>query len=108
MKERRLKEEQNQNMVADNTEKLLLQMQQAGNTLDEAYQQVQLAAKAIEQATENLKITKDNFQAGEIPVSDVLEAQALLQSSKENLIGYQCDYQVAISKYLQVVGKYEK
>ena len=108
MKERRLKEEQNQNMVTDNTEKLLLQMQHAGNTLDEAYQQVQLATKAIEQASENLKITKDNFQAGEIPVSDVLEAQALLQSSKENLIGYQCDYQVAISKYLQVVGKYEK
>jgi multidrug efflux pump subunit AcrB/outer membrane protein TolC len=107
LKERRLKEEQNQNMVTDNTEKLLLQMQQALNTLDEAYQQIKLATVAIKQARENLKITTDNFHAGMIQVSDVLEAQALYQSTNDNLTNSKCDYQVAVSKYLQTIGKYK-
>jgi outer membrane protein TolC len=81
MKERRLKEEQNRNLVADNTEKLLLQMQQARNTLDEAYQQVQLAEVSIRQAEENLKVNRDNYDAGVINASDMLEAQAQLQQS---------------------------
>jgi outer membrane protein TolC len=52
LKERRLREEQNKNMVNDNTEKLLLQMQQAKNSLDEAYKQVQLGETAVRQAEE--------------------------------------------------------
>ncbi len=107
LKERHLKEEQNMNMVADNTEKLLLQMQQARNTLDEAYQQVKLAEASIRQAEENLKVSRDNYVAGMINVSDLLEAQALLQSSNDNLINFRCNYQIATAKYLQAIGKYE-
>lgn len=105
LKERHLKEEQNLNMVTDNTEKLLLQMQQARNTLDEAYQQVKLAEASILQAEENLKVNRDNFDAGMINVSDLLEAQALLQSSIDNLTSSRSSYQVAMAKYLQVTGK---
>ena len=106
LKERHLKEEQNLNMVADNTEKLLLQMQQARNTLDEAYQQVKLAESSILQAEENLKVSRDNYEAGMVNVSDMLEAQALLQSSNDNLINFRYNYQIAMAKYLQVTGKY--
>ena len=106
MKERRLKEEQNRNTVADNVEKLLLQMQQARNTLDEAFQQIQLAKVSIRQAEVNLKVNHDNYAAGIINVSDLLEAQALAQSSNENMIDIQCNYQIAKAKYLQLIGKY--
>jgi len=108
MKERRLKEEQNANMVGENTEKLLLQMQQAHNNLEETYQQVQLAETSIRQAEENLKVTHDNYQAGIVNVSDWLEAQALVQSSYDNLANIQCSYQIAKAKYLQVTGKYNE
>jgi outer membrane protein TolC len=105
LKERQFKEEQNQNMVADVSEKLLLQMQQAWNALDEAYQQVQLSEVSIKQAEENLKVSHDNFKAGMVTVSDLLEAQALLQSSIDNLTSSRSSYQVAMAKYLQVTGK---
>jgi outer membrane protein TolC len=108
LKERHLKEEQNLNMVADNTGKLLLQMQQARNMLEEASQQVRLAGISIQQAEENLKISQANFKAGIVTVSDLLEAQALVQASKDNLANLQCDYQMTRAKYLQVTGKYEK
>ena len=107
MKERRLKEEQNRNTVADNIEKLLLQMQQARNTLDEAYQQMQLAKISIRQAEVNLKVCHDNYVAGIINISDLLEAQALAQSSNENMITIQCNFHIAKAKYLQLIGKYE-
>ena len=107
LKERRLKEEQNRNMVTDTAEKLLLQMQQARNSLEEAYQQVQLAEASILQAEENLKVSHDNWVAGMVKVSDMLEAQALLQSSKDNLTNLQCNYQIAKAKYLQAIGKDE-
>lgn len=107
LKERRLKEEQNRNMVADNTEKLLLQMQQAQNSLTEAYRQILLAGVAVGQAEENLKVNRDQYAAGLERVSDLLEAQALLQGAYDNLTNLRCSYQLAKSKYLQVTGKYE-
>ncbi|MDD4191191.1 MAG: efflux RND transporter permease subunit, partial [Mangrovibacterium sp.] len=76
LKERRLKEEQHQNRVDDSTEKLLLQMRQARNTLDEAWKQVLLGETSVRQAEENLKVNRDHYDAGLIPVSDMLEAQA--------------------------------
>jgi len=106
MKERRLAEEQNRNTVADNIEKLILQMQQARNNLEETYQQMQLAKVSIRQAEVNLKVCHDNYAAGITTVSVLLEAQALAQSSKETMITIQCNYQIAKAKYLQLTGKY--
>ncbi len=108
LKERRIKEEQNQNMVADNTGKLLLQMQQARNTLDEAFQQVQLAEISIRQAEENLKVNRDNYEAGTVTVSDMLEAQAQLQQSHDRFTDTLAEYQLSKANYLRVTGRYEK
>jgi len=107
MKERSFKEQQNRNMVADHTEKLLLQMQQSRNTLEEAYQQVKLAEISVSQSEENLKVSRDHFSAGLISVSDMLEAQAMVQASKDNLIAARCGYRLAVTTYLQVTGKYQ-
>ena len=107
LKERHIKEEQNRNMVTDNTEKLLLQMQQARNTLDEAFQQIQLSEISVRQAEENLKVSQDNYKAGMVTTSDMLEAQAMVQSSNDNLTSSRCSYQIAMANYLQVTGKYD-
>ncbi|MGV8137934.1 MAG: efflux RND transporter permease subunit [Mangrovibacterium sp.] len=105
MKERRLREEQNKNMVNDNTEKLLLQMQQAKNTLDEAYNQVQLGETAVRQAEENLKVNRDHYEAGLIQVSDMLDAQAQFQESHNQYIDALTHYQVTRVNYLQLTGR---
>ena len=105
MKERRFKEEQNKNLVNDNTEKLLLQMQQARNTLDEAYKQVQLGETSTRQAEENLKVNRDHYEAGLINVSDMLEAQAQFQESHNQYIDALTHYQVTKVNYLQMTGR---
>jgi outer membrane protein TolC len=105
MKERRLKEEQNLNVVNDTNEKLLLQMQQEQNMLSEAYKQVQLAKTSIEQAEENLRVNQNNYEAGMVNVSDMLEAQAQLQQSRNSYTDALSQYRVAKVNYLQVTGR---
>ncbi|MEN6457100.1 MAG: efflux RND transporter permease subunit [Prolixibacteraceae bacterium] len=107
MKERRLAEEQNNNMVTDNTEKLLLQMQQARNTLDEAYEQVQLAEVSIRQAEENLEVNRDHYDAGLTDVSDMLDAQAQYQQSHDKYVEALTQYQITKVNYLQITGQDE-
>jgi outer membrane protein TolC len=74
--------------VAENTRKeksdlLLLQIQRTRNELKEAYRQVMLARKSISVAEENLRENEDNFHAGVTTLSNLLEAQNLLQQSRD-------------------------
>ncbi|MDP4278546.1 MAG: efflux RND transporter permease subunit, partial [Bacteroidota bacterium] len=105
LKDRHIQEQINDNLVKDNTEKLLLQMQQARNTFDEAYEQVLLAETSIRQAKENLKENDDNYKAGLIQVSDLLEAQAQLQQSSDQYTDAVINYQTSKVTYLQVCGE---
>ena len=107
LKERRIIEEQNRNTVTDHTEKLLLQMQQARNTLDEAYKQVQLAGVSVQQAEENLEVNRDHYDAGLIDVSDMLDAQAQFQQSYDQYTDALTQYQVTKVNYLQITGRQE-
>ncbi|MDR1499761.1 MAG: TolC family protein [Tannerellaceae bacterium] len=62
---------------------LTLQRQQIRNELSEAYLQVIIAQKSIASATENLRISEDSFSAGITILSDLLDAQTLLQQSHD-------------------------
>jgi outer membrane protein TolC/preprotein translocase subunit SecF len=105
LKDRQIKEKINSNLVKDNTEKLLLQMQQAQNTFDESYEQVMLAETSIRQAQENLTESENNYGAGIIQVSDLLEAQAQLQQSSDQYTDALIQYQTSKVNYLQVCGE---
>ena len=102
IKERRLIEAQNKNTVVDNNQKLLLQMQQVQNTLDEAYEQVQLAKVSVQQAEENLEVNRDHYKAGLTEVSDMLDAQAQYQQSHDQYVEALTQYQVSKVNYLQI------
>jgi outer membrane protein TolC len=90
----------------ETAELLALQAEQAGNELTESWSQLKLAEKSIEQARENLKVTDDNYRAGVAGISDLLEAQAIYQSSNDNLTDALCGYQIKKAKLLQSVGNY--
>jgi outer membrane protein TolC len=107
IKQQNLKIEKAKNKLNETFELLSLQIEQANNELRENFDQVKLSEKSVEQAKENLKVTDDNYRSGNISISDLLEAQALFQSSKDNLTNSQCNYQIAKAKYLQAIGKYE-
>jgi outer membrane protein TolC/preprotein translocase subunit SecF len=105
IRERHIKEEQNKNMVKDNTEKLLLQMQQGRNSFEEAIEQVQLADISITQAKQNLNDTQDSYSSGVVNVSDLLDAQAQLQLSHDLYTEALTQYKIAKLNYLQITGR---
>ena len=67
----------------DNKELLLIQMQSAYDDLDNAYKQIQLAKKSIEQSTENLRLNEDYYKAGTANMTDLLNAQTKNQQSRD-------------------------
>ncbi len=105
IKEQKLKEEIAQNNADYTATLLLLQVEKAWTDLQESWQRIKLAEEAIGQARENLKITADHYHAGIIGVSDVLEAQAILQSTLDQLTDARCAYRVKVAEYLKVTGR---
>ena len=67
-----------ENERADYVAKMELETRQAWCNVEEAKSQVTLAESSVRSAESNLADTKSNFDAGLVPVSDLLEAQALV------------------------------
>lgn len=93
---------------ADNAELLNIRMDNAWNGVEEAYQQLLLAQRSIEQAEENLRLNRDYYHAGTSTMSDLLEAQMLYQQSMDKRIEAYADYQNKILEYKQSTGQKSK
>jgi outer membrane protein TolC len=59
------------------TEQMQLELAQAANNLDEARLEADLAGKSLQQAEENMHVSRSQYDAGLETLSDHLEAQAL-------------------------------
>ena len=90
---------------ADLNEKMLLELTQAANNLDEAKLQTALADRSLEQADENRRISKGEYEAGLEPLSDHLEAQALWQQAYETKVDAHFQLYLSYVKYLKAAGK---
>ena len=105
IKRRKIEHQQAQEQLADNAELLKIRMQNAWNGVQEAYQQLQLAQRSIEQATENLRLNRDYYRAGTSRMSDLLEAQLLYQQSLDKHTDAFADYQNKLLEYRQAIGQ---
>ena len=85
----------------DNAELLRIRAQKAFNDVTEAESQLTLAERSIEQADENLRIHQDTYHAGTSTMSDLLEAQLLLQQAKDKRTDAFIALQNAILAYRQ-------
>jgi multidrug efflux pump subunit AcrB/outer membrane protein TolC len=106
LKERKLKEQIAKNNVDNTSELLIVQMQKAWNELQEADREIAVAEETVAQAEENLKLNNDSYKSGMVNVSDLLEAQALLQNAKDQLTDVKTNYQNKLVAYMQVTGRY--
>lgn len=104
IKRKRLAEENARQMLTDNTELLKLRLQKNWNDLEDAYKQLQLAQSSIEQSTENLRINRDQYQAGTIKMSDLLQAETLYQQSQDKYIDAYTDFLYKQLEYKQSAG----
>ncbi|MEI6885749.1 MAG: efflux RND transporter permease subunit [Bacteroidota bacterium] len=105
IKKQQIELEQAQSSLQENTELLVLQIRQSANEVEETRYQVGVSMVSVEQAVENLRISQDNYKAGVIGISDLLEAQAVLQQAKDELIDAQCQFRNKSAKYNLMVGR---
>ena len=88
-----------------NGELLLVQMQQTWSELVEAYGQVKIARESVEKSEENMRIHTDAYHAGTIAISEWLDAQTLLQQSRDQYTEEVTGYLTKRARYLQATGR---
>lgn len=105
IKKQKINEQIAYNDRIEGQEQLLLQMQQVKNEVDNAFKQILIAEESIEQASENLRLNNDYYKVGTVNISDVLDAQSLLQQSRDRYVDMYAQYQKKIFEYLIVTGR---
>ena len=88
----------------DKGEMLKIRMQKAWNDVSESYMQLSIAERSINQAEENLRLNRNQYQAGVSRMADLLEAQLLYQQALDKRVDAYADYQNRLIDYQQAMG----
>jgi outer membrane protein len=102
---RSIEEEIARNNFKNNSELLILQMEKAWQDLSDSYKQYLLSEESKMQAEDNLKVNEDSYKNGLTALSDLLEAQAALQQTCDQLTDAKANYTIKKTTYLQVTGR---
>ena len=105
IKRKKIAQQQAIDQREDNAQLLGIRMQKAWNDVEEAFQQIGIADRSIEQADENLRINRMSYQSGTITMSDLLQAQTLYQQALDKRTDAFADYQNKILAYKHAVGE---
>ena len=91
--------QQRANSLQDTQEKLQIDVLAAWNNLQEAYKQTQIAETSTQQADENLRLSRNQYNAGTLPLTDLLDAVTLYTRSHASFSSACADYQVRRAEY---------
>ncbi|MCI6550522.1 MAG: TolC family protein [Prevotella sp.] len=105
VKRRRLAEENARQLLDDNAELLKIRMQKNWNDVDDAYKQLVLAKKSIEQSEENLRLNRNYYHAGTVTMNDLFDAQQQYQQCRDRYTYAYAALQTKIVAYEQSVGR---
>ena len=87
------------------TEQMQLELAQANNNFTEAQTELSITERNLEQATENMRLARQQYDAGMEPLSQLLDAQAFWQQASADHVKAQCQLQVAHTKLLKAQGQ---
>lgn len=105
IKRQALKQQQAENDRQNGIELMIIEIEQTWNELQEAYQQIQLARQAVASAKENMRMNSECFRAGTATLTDVLDAQSLLQQNSDRLTTACTTYQTRLTAYRLITGQ---
>lgn len=105
IRKQRINEQIAYNDKLDGQQQLLVQMQSVRNDMDDAYKQILIAKESVEQSEENLRLNNNYYKAGIIALTDVFDAQSIMQQSRDKYVDYYANYQKKRLEYLQVTGR---
>jgi len=105
MQKHAIKIEIAKNNLDEKSELLQLQISKAYKDLTNSYKQIAVAKTALKQSLAYQKELEDNYDAGISNTSDLLEARALAQKAKDNVIDTKTNYKIKVANYLLAIGK---
>lgn len=85
-------------------EQMLLELTRAANNLDEAKLESELADRSLQQAEENRRVSKSQYEVGLETLSDHLEGQALWQQAYETKVNAHFQLYLNYVAYLKAAG----
>ena len=86
-------------------EQMLLELTQAANNLDESRLECEIAARSVQQADENRRVSRSQYDAGMETLSDHLEAQTLWQQAYQTYIDSRYQLYLKYVGYLKASGQ---
>ena len=105
VKEQTFKIAAQQQRLEETKELIDLEVQNAYLQLNQSAKKIRLSVLSVDQASENLKLANDRFQAGTIVAKDVQEAQVIWQEAYSNLIDAKVEYKVNEVLYRKSIGE---
>lgn len=88
-----------------NSQMLELEVEKARLNLNVAYERIKLSETALEQAEENRRIARDNYEVGMETMTDLLVAQTHWQEAFRNLINSKISYRIKKTHWLKATGR---
>jgi outer membrane protein len=105
IKKHKLQVKNAENLLNDNSEMLVIRMQNVWNTLNDSYRKAEIALLSVEQSLENLRLNMDYYSAGTATMSELLDAQTLYQQSRDKYVEAYTNYELSKREYLQATGR---
>jgi outer membrane protein TolC len=94
-----------QEQMEDNGQKLIIRMNNAWAAVETSHKKLQIAADAIVQAEENLRLNRDYYRVGSTKMSDLLLAQQQYQLARDRYTDAFADFQTKQLEYRQATGQ---
>ncbi|WP_372640860.1 TolC family protein [Ancylomarina sp.] len=108
VKRSKITHQQAVNELEKNKDLVALDVQQSLYALKVAISKMSFTETSLEQAEENLTITRNNYAVGVASVTQVLDAQVSWQSSYSNYIDAKISCQQMYSVYLKAIGELDQ
>lgn len=105
MKKQKLAVKNAENTLEDNSQLLMLGMENTWNDLTDAYKRVKIAVESIAQAAENLRLHTDYYNAGTATMSDLLDAQTLYQKCRYDYVETYAQYEIKRAEYIEATAQ---
>ncbi|EJW99785.1 outer membrane efflux protein [gut metagenome] len=86
-------------------EQMMLELTQAANNLEEARLESELAERSLQQAEENMRVSRKQYDVGLETLTDHMETQTLWQQAYETKVHTHFQYYLAHIAYLKATGQ---
>ncbi|WP_164974090.1 TolC family protein [Filimonas effusa] len=105
LKQRALSEQAVVNRFEDVENQLKVGITKSWYDVSDATKQIAFAIENLAQATENLKVSQDNYASGLSSITELMDAQALYQEASSELVTALAGYRNKAAAYQFMIGK---